>query len=500
MSGACVDITEVRMISASLETTRTEAVSANRAKSAFLANMSHEIRTPLNAVLGFAQLLRRDRALTEPQRKQVDTILRGGELLLALINDILELSKVEAGRSTVVESTIDLDALLDDVGTLFRVRAEDKGLRLLVEPVGTPDRLLVTDEAKLRQVLMNLLGNAVKFTERGGVALRAKVAPGPGEAGAGRLVVEVEDTGPGIAPEELPRLFQVFEQTETGRRSRSGTGLGLAISLRFAELLGGTLGVASSVGKGSTFTLELPVRPGVASAVVRPLAPARAVTALAPDQQTFRVLVADDNQDNRDFLGTLLLSLGFAVRTAADGAQTVREFADWRPQLILMDMRMPVLSGHDAIGQVRGLAGGADVRIIAVTASAFQEDRLAALAAGADEFVGKPFREEVLLEKIQALLGVRYVRAETDVPLTRETSGSRPIAWVAWVAALPAELVAELRQATLCADLGRILELADQVEVPPALAAEIRLLAERFSYPQLLTLLESAECGVRSAE
>ncbi len=479
-------------VTEALERSKEAAEAADRAKSTFLANMSHEIRTPMNAILGFAQLLRRDAALTEQQRQYVSTIVRSGEHLLTLISDVLEYSKIEAGRLSVVESTFDLHELLDDLEAMFRVRTKAKSLGLLVEHGLRTPHYVVTDETRLRQVLQNLLANAVKFTEHGGVALRAAVKPAPDEAAAMRLVVEVEDTGPGIATEEMGRLFQVFEQTESGRRTKSGTGLGLAISRKFAELLGGKLDVTSQVGRGSTFRLEIPLKEGDEASVRTRLAPRR-VTALEPGQPAIRVLVADDQEDNRAFLGALLGAVGFEVRSVDDGAKAVREFEAWRPPLILMDIRMPVMTGREAIGRIRGQSGGAAVKIIAVTAGAFQEDRQEAIEAGADDYISKPFREEALLEKIQALLGVRYQYVGEDSPAILPAPSPPAIAVHDGVAALPRDLVAKLRQATLGADLDRILELTEQVEVhSPEIAQELRRLAAGFAYTNVLTLLEKA--------
>ena len=489
-TGIVRDITERRAAETVIRHARQAAEAANRAKSAFLANMSHEIRTPMNAILGFAQLLQRDGTLTEPQQRHVATIMRSGDHLLALISDLLEYSKSEAGRLALDELSFDLHGLFDDLEVTFRMRAEAKGLRLLVEhSSGTPQYVL-TDPTKLRQVLQNLIANAVKFTEHGGVAMRAAVLPGPDEAAVERLVVEVEDSGPGIAPEEMGRLFQVFEQTESGRRARSGTGLGLAISRSYAELLGGTLEVASQLGHGSTFRLEIPIRRGSADAIRNGSTPRR-VIALAPGQPAFRVLVADDKEDNRAFLEALLVSIGFEVRAVEDGARAVAELESWRPQLILMDMRMPVMSGSEAIERIRARSGGATVKIIAVTASAFQEDRQQAIEAGADDFISKPFREAVLFEKVHALLDVRYLFAEEERPAPPAGPAPPPSALRAEAATLPRDVVIELRHATLSADVERMLELSVHIEVHSLeLAQEIRRRAAAFDYTSVLALLE----------
>ena len=467
------------------------ANSANQAKSAFLANMSHEIRTPMNAILGFAQLLRRDGALTEKQRQYVQTILLSGEHLLALITDILEYSKIEAGRLSVEETTFDFHEMLGEIDAVFRTRAEAKGLRFLLEYGERVPRHLVTDATKLRQILQNLLANAVKFTEHGGVAVRAEVVSGPEAADALRLVVEVEDTGPGISEQELGGLFQVFVQTQSGRDSKSGTGLGLAISRKFAELVGGAIGVTSVVGSGCVFRLTLPVRPGKTEEILKK-STRRRVQHLTPEHKGLRVLVADDKADNRAFLTELLTSVGFEVHTAEDGAQAVLACEDVVPHLILMDMRMPVMTGYEAISRIREKPGGAPVHIIALTASAFQEDRVRALEGGADDYISKPFREEVLFEKIQRLLGCAY-RYEDELTAAVAEAKTTEFDRRAGFAALPAELKTALRTAIQCGDMDQIVELATQVDaLDPNVAREIRRLAASYAYKNLLNLLDGS--------
>src|SRR3954470_4296894 len=399
---AARDVTERKRYEQSLQ-------QANRAKSVFLANMSHEIRTPMNAILGFSQLMLRDPELTPRQCQYLGTINRSGEHLLALINDVLEMSKIEAGRTTLNSSTFDLPVLLDDLEMMFRVRTEEKKLSFSVEMIGNVPRYIVSDINKLRQVFINVLGNAVKFTEEGGIALRVRAdrvaATGP------RLRVEVEDTGPGISPDDQDKLFRHFEQTKTGQQAGTGTGLGLAISREFVRLMGGDITVNSEVGRGSVFVIQLPLKEGEAQAVQAKEKP-RHVLRLQPGQATCRVLIADDIEDNRQLLAQLLAPVGFEVRLATNGAEAVQEFEQWRPHLVLMDFRMPVMDGHEAIRRIRVMAGGADTRVIAVTASAMDENRQELMAIGADDFIGKPFREADLFEKIHVHTGIEYVYAD----------------------------------------------------------------------------------------
>src|SRR6476661_1423531 len=349
---AARDVTERKRYEQSLQ-------QANRAKSVFLANMSHEIRTPMNAILGFSQLMLRDQDLTPRQCQYLGTINRSGEHLLALINDILEMSKIEAGRTTLNPSTFDLPVLLKDLEMMFRVRTDEKKLSFSVESIGAVPQYIVTDINKMRQVFINVLGNAVKFTEQGGIGLRVRADRG-GATGP-CLRVEVEDTGPGISPDDHDKLFRHFEQTKTGQQAGTGTGLGLAISREFVRLMGGDITFSSQVGRGSVFTIHIPLKEGDARAVQAKDAP-RHVTALKPGQGPCRVLVADDIEDNRQLLAQLLTPIGFEICLATNGAEAVQEFERWRPHLVLMDFRMPVMDGHEAIRRIRAMAGGKETR------------------------------------------------------------------------------------------------------------------------------------------
>ncbi len=409
---AARDVTERKRYEQSLQ-------QANRAKSVFLANMSHEIRTPMNAILGFSQLMLRDQDLTPRQSQYLGTINRSGEHLLALINDILEMSKIEAGRTTLNPTTFDLTVLLNDLEMMFRVRTDEKKLSFSVETIGDVPPFIVTDINKLRQVFINVLGNAVKFTEQGGIGLRVR-ADREGVTGP-CLRVEVEDTGPGISQDDQDKLFRHFEQAKSGQQAGTGTGLGLAISREFVRLMGGDITVSSQVGRGSIFVIQLPLKEGEAQAV-QAGDNARQVLRLQPGQAECRVLIADDIEDNRQLLVQLLVPVGFEIRLATNGAEAVQEFQDWRPHLILMDFRMPVMDGHEAIRRIRAMAGGGDTKIIAVTASAMDDNRQELMEVGADDFIGKPFREAELFQKIHAHVGVEYLYAEDPAAVAEEES------------------------------------------------------------------------------
>jgi CheY-like chemotaxis protein len=446
--------------------------------------MSHEIRTPMNAILGFSQLLLRDGGLSASQRESLGVIARSGEHLLSLLNDILEMSKIEAGRVELRTATFDLSAMVDDLAAIFRARAEAKRIAFAVERTADLPRHLLGDEGKLRQVLINLLGNAVKFTREGGVTLRLAAWR---DATAIRLSVAVADTGVGIAAEELGHLFQPFEQTRSGREAHGGTGLGLAISHEHVRLLGGELTVVSEPGRGSTFRFEVPFRDGDPDAL-ESARTGRRVVALASSSPRRRVLVVDDRAANRLLLVKLLSSVGFEVKEAADGALAVEAVETWRPHLVLLDMVMPVMDGYEAARRIKAGPCGAETAILALTASAFEEDRQAVLAAGADDFMRKPFQAEELFARIGARLGLTYryeeehAGAEAAAPVA---DGPAPEA-----VPLPPELVAAMRDAAVAADLDELSALVERAAAyDVALAARLRDRVARFDYEGLATAL-----------
>ena len=456
------------------------AEAANRSKSTFLANMSHEIRTPLNAVLGFSQIVLHDPNLSAENRHNLQTVNRSGEHLLTLINDVLDMAKIEAGRLVVEQAPFDLPALLTDVAEIFIPRATAKDLQIVSEL--QPDMLchVQGDAGKLRQIVINLLGNAVKFTEQGGVSLRARTFR---QDERSWLEVQVEDSGPGIGPQDQQRVFDAFEQSEVGRKSQGGTGLGLAISRQYARLMGGDLTVTSQPGQGACFQLILPViaaQPPDSSSGEQP----RRLLRLKPGQQPWQVLVVDDRDTNREILVKMLAPLGFSMIEAQDGQAALEAFLTYKPQLVLMDVVMPVMDGREAIRRIRALPEGHDVPIIAVSASVFEDQSREIMAAGASDFLRKPLREEELLEKVARFLPAEF---EYEAEEGSQHAGEGEIlfapALVEGLAFLPEDTRQELLDAARQLDKGRILALINRQEgLAPGVAENIRSHTEAYRF------------------
>ena len=489
------------------------ALDANLAKSVFLSSMSHELRTPLNAILGFVQVMQHAAGRDVEDRENLEIISRSGEHLLGLINDVLSISKIEAGKLTLNEQPFDLRLLLRGIEEMIRVRAHGKGLALDVDVGGDVPRYVRGDEGKLRQVLINLLGNAVKFTASGGVSLAVTWRDGVGH-------FEVADTGFGIAEDEIGMLFQPFQQTESGHRTTEGTGLGLAISRNFVQLMGGDISVRSTLGKGSAFTFDatLPASDGPDTRAV-----ARRVVGLEEGQRVYRLVVVDDAAANRLLLRKLLEPLGFEVREASTGVEAIDVWERWRPDLIWMDSRLPEMSGVEATAEIRRrevVSGQWPVvseearsssqpepsstdhwplttghcKIVALTASAFEHDREAFLRAGCDGFVAKPYREEEILETLEAQLGVRF-RYESAAPASAAAPAQVAIT-PERLATLPGAALEELREAAEQGDLELAHAAIDGVrEHDEPLADELRVLVRGYRFDELLDLVEAHGSG-----
>ncbi len=463
------------------------AEAANRTKSTFLANMSHELRTPLNTVLGFSDLLARDPEATLDQREKLEIINRSGDHLLAMINDVLDLSKIEAGQVDLEMEAFDLSQLLQQIGDMFEMRAESVDLRFNLELSPNLAPYIKADSRKLRQVLINLLGNATKFTQEGGFSLRANTVPIADDPDMVTLQIEVEDSGPGIPPEQLKRIFEPFVQVGHPTTAVKGTGLGLAITKSYLELMGDDIRVKSEVGKGTLFQIEFTVALAETDEAKSSSATLPEVAGLAPGQPEWRILVVEDNPENRLLLVSLLKHAGFKVQEVENGKEAISQFKQWHPHFIWMDMRMPVLDGYEATAQIRKLPGGDQVKVVAITANVFKEQRKSVLNAGCDEVLHKPFQAHEIFDTMAKQLGVSYNYAE-------ETK-TKPVVpakiTCEQLSNLPANLLNELRDALEIGHKNGILICLEKIESHnPDIVPSLRAMAKNYDYLGLSELLK----------
>jgi CheY-like chemotaxis protein len=448
--------------------------------------MSHELRTPLNAILGFSNLMRRDAQLLPDQRDHLDIINRSGEHLLTLINDVLEITKIEAGKIQLNNAPFDLGALVRDVTDLMEPRANQKGLSLRLDQSSSFPRYINGDEAHLRQILINLLGNAVKFTHQGGVTLRLATKPNT----TAHLIIEIEDSGIGLSAADQQRLFQPFVQLGKQPGDNQGTGLGLSITRQFVQLMGGSITVESTPGKGSLFRVELPLIEAKETDILPPQGSEKGeVVGVAPGQTRYRILIVEDDHENQLLLSRLMQRIGFEIKVAADGAQGIQLFQSWQPHLIWMDRRMPVMDGLEATQAIRQLPGGKDVKIIAVTAAALVEERDEMMKAGMDDFVRKPYRFNEIYDCLGKQLSVQYSYAEPQP----ENNPTAVILTTDMLAVLPPALRNELRAALESLREEQINAALQQVAAyDVTLYHELSRLVDDFDYPSILKVLPKA--------
>ncbi|WP_293197238.1 MULTISPECIES: hybrid sensor histidine kinase/response regulator [unclassified Microcoleus] len=462
---------------------------ANQAKSTFIANMSHELRSPLNAILGFSQIMTRSQTLPPEHQESVGIISRSGEHLLTLINNVLDLSKIEAGKTTLNQKNFDLHRLLEDIHDMFEMKAEEKGLQLLMESAPHLPRYVRTDDVKLRQVLINIINNAIKFTQEGGISVRVTVKETADKTHT--IHFEIEDSGAGIGPEEIGNLFEAFTQTETGKQAQEGTGLGLPISSQFVRLMGGDITVKSVVEQGTNFLFDIQLTEVEASDIVAQQ-PTRRIIALEPNQPRYRILIVDDKPTNRQLLIKLLSPLGFELQEACNGQEAVAIWQEWEPHLIWMDMRMPVIDGYTATKTIKSYTKGQATAIIALTASVLEEERAVVLAAGCDDFLRKPFREQEIFIAMNKQIGVKYVYEDLSHE-NEKIKTPKVILNVETLAEIPRDILAQLQEAVMFSDEELMAELVQQIANRDRfLAEELGKSLHNFEYEKILNLIAAA--------
>lgn len=456
---------------------------ANQAKSVFLANMSHELRTPLNAVLGYSEMMQKDSGVLEKHKEYLSIINRSGEHLLSLINEILEIAKIESKKIENQKINFNIHNLINDIMNMFTIQANSKNIALNVRGIENIPPFLIIDQTKLKVVLINLLGNAIKFTQSGEINLSLSYMKV--KNGLCRLMISVGDTGFGISVDEQKKLFNYFYQTELGKLTKSGTGLGLAISQDYVKLMGGEITVASELGKGSVFSFEIDVEEGEEIGIDKDLT--KKVIGFGKQQGEPKILIVEDNFENRFLLKNLLIDVGFIIKEAENGQDAITVFEDWHPDIILMDMRMPVMNGLEATKIIRSIKTDKEVKIIAVSAHIFKNELDEIFNAGCDDYIGKPYKENEIFNIFSKHLGVQFVYEEesneTD-PYIKSIDLTDNI-----LSSIPNKLVLKLREAIIELDGNKIVKAIEEIEKENKnIGVALKSIARNKDYTRLLYL------------